>query len=305
MNKIKYCIASPHKDDSWYDFRLYENLRESLAKLGYVHEAGAKNRIYFLGAPLKKHYPKVGQFDQDANNIALIYCHLQKIHSLREFQHVFVASDFAKAFFQRRKYQDWIKGKFNSPFSSTTPIEIIKPFSSLSPSISAREQFFCDLCFIGVPRIRPIVEDILPIVEKHRLDFQIIGPSWQNYAGHPKAKAYCVTSSVPYYDLPFVANGAKINLVDHHDSMKKQGMVSHKYVDLIAAGGFVICDENIDAKKNYNGIVYRNAKELEALVVEYLNDAKKREGKRREQLDIVASLTTERAAKDLARKFTS
>ncbi len=302
---MKYCIASPHKDNTWYDYRLYENLKNSLSKLGFVHEAAAKNRIYFLGAPLKKHYPKVGLFDRDANNIALIYCHLQKIHSLREFQHVFVASDYAKAFFQRRKYKDWFKGRLNSPLSPIKPIEIIKPFSSLSPPSSIREKFSCDLSFIGVPRIRPIVEDILPIVEKHRLHFQIIGPSWQSYTGHSRAKACCVASSVPYYDLPFVANGAKINLVDHHDSMKKQGMVSHKYVDLIAAGGFVICDDNMDAKKNYNGIVYRNAKELEVLVMDYLNDADKREEKRKEQFDVVASLTTERAAKDLARKFVS
>ena len=102
----KYCIASPHKDESWYDYRLYVNLIEALERQGHQFQAGAENRIYFLGGPLRKHYPKVGQFDPNANNIALIYCHFQKIFQLTHFDHVFVPSDKVKAHFLKRKWKD-------------------------------------------------------------------------------------------------------------------------------------------------------------------------------------------------------
>ncbi|MFC3121932.1 glycosyltransferase family protein [Agaribacter flavus] len=303
MSGNKYCIASPHKDESWYDYRLYENLKHSLRKLGFVHQAAAKNRIYFLGAPLKKHYPKVGQFDPQANNIALIYCHLQKIHSLREFDHIFVTSEYARRYLTRRRFKGWLRGKFSSTFDTQRKIRVMRPFSSLSPLLEIPEEYRCDISFMGVPRKRPIVEDILPIVEKHGLKFQIIGPSWQNYPGDKRAKAYCIGASVPYKNLPFVAQGATINLVDHHESMKKQGMVSHKYIDLINAGGFVISDNNKDAKNSYNGIVYRSANELEALVLKYLYDHEKRDKKRTEQWNLTKGLTTDAAAKTFAECF--
>ncbi|WP_395341558.1 hypothetical protein PN836_019535 [Ningiella sp. W23] len=299
----KYCIASPHKDDTWYDYRLYLSLKQELSGLGHIHQAGAKNRIYFLGAPLKFHYPKVGEFDPSANNIALIYCHFQKIENISQFDHVFVPSESVKKKFERKAFLDTLTLKKEKAFKTKRPIGIVRPFSSLEPNDDKLYKLECDIAFMGVPRLRPIVESAVKIVQKHDLSFKIIGADWLAYPGNPDAINYCATDRIPYRHMPAFANSAKIHLVDHHASMKEYGAVSHKYIDLIKGGAFVISDDNPDAREYYRGEVFGNDDELEALILRYLSDHQARSAKVLEQQAICKNQTSADAAYQLAKTF--
>jgi hypothetical protein len=299
----EFSIASPHKSELWYDYRLYANLIEALESLGYKYRKNAKNRIYFLGAPRRNFYPDVGKFDANANNIALVYCHFEKIESFSEFNKVYLSSPFVK----RQMWAEKIKrfsllGK-KKYIGSMSKVEIIKPFSSLTNTKIIDAKFQCDLSFIGSPRIRPIVEDIIPIVNKHNLDFHLYGPHWEKYAGDSSAVNYRKANSVDYFDIPLVSHNSKISLVDHHQTMNDVGSVSHKYVDIVMSGGFVICDNNKDADTHYKGIVYSSPQELEELVLFYLNNEAKRQEQIELQHNITAHQTTLRAAKKIAETF--
>lgn len=293
----KFCIASPHKDDTWYDYRLFVNLKTMLEQMGHVYQAGAQNRIYFLGGPQRLHYPKVGEFDENANNMALIYCHFQKLTQISQFKHVFVASNHVKKYYEEKAKTE------PEQFSTQLPIEIMRPFSSLTPTKKNKPKYSCDIAFMGTPRVRPIVEAVIDIVERHQLDLKIIGPSWSIYPGDSRAKKYWLTPSIPYDEIPLLAKEAKININDHHLTMNEVGAVSHKYVDLISAGGLVVCDQNPDASNWYKGEVFSDAKNLESLILTYLSDEQKRQQQLQMQFEIVKHQTTRQAAHCFGRYF--
>ena len=299
----KYCIASPHKNELWYDHRLYVNLIEALKTLGHQHEAGAVNRIYFLGGPQRQFYPKVGTFDTNANNIALIYCHMESLQRLDLFDKVFVPSQFVKDYFEHKALE--LTSGSNYLFKTKNNIDIIRPFSSLKPVSEHRPKYNCDVMFMGTPRVRPIVEAILNIVEKHQLKMHIIGPNWAEYSGNPAAKRYVTERSVRYYQIPQVVRGAKICLHDHHDSMNQFQTCSHKYIDMVSAGGFVISDKNEDVRNVYKGIVFEDEQQLESMVLRYLSEDVERQAIVEKQRSIMSEQTTLMAAKQLAAQFIS
>ena len=298
-----FCIASPHKNVLWYDYRLYENLKYELQQLGYEYRAAAKNRIYFLGAPQRHFYPEVGKFDASANNLALIYCHSEKLESINQFNKVFVCSEGVRTLLTRKKWLNFEFFKQNKPFTPQAPMEIIRPFSSLQPSTKTKPRYQCDVSFMGTPRIRPILEAVLPLVEKMGLRLNLYGPNWDKYQGHKNAAKYWVARSVPYEEIPMLAKGSKICLIDHHDMMNQIGSVSHKYVDFVMAGGFVICDNNKDAKEYYQGVCMDKPQNLEGLLKTYLADDSLREAQTQRQQKITSSQSTKAAALALAQYF--
>ena len=298
-----FCIASPHKNVLWYDYQLYINLKHELEALGFRYRSASKNRIYFLGAPQLQFYPEVGKFDPTVNNIALVYSHAEKLLALNQFNKVFVCSEGVERLFARKRLKGLEFFKKNKPFTAEQPIEILRPFSSLRPTNHLMPKYDCDLSFIGTPRIRPIVEEVLPIAQAMGLKFNIYGPNWDKYEGNPLAKNYWVANKVPYTDIPKLAKGSKICLIDHHDSMSQIGAVSHKYIDFVMAGGFVISDNNRDAKHHYNGLCFDKNMPLSNLIQQYLGETEKRHKHKQIQQNIVASQTTALAAKQLAEYF--
>lgn len=304
MGKMKYyCIASPHKDERWYDHRLYLNLQKELSALGYLHQAGAKNRIYFLGGPQRLFYPKVGQFDPAANNIALVYCHAEKLKSLNQFNKVFVCSDGFKRYFQMRKWRDLEFLRKDKYFTTKQAIEVIRPFSSLTPASQTMPRYQCDVSFMGVPRIRPALEEVLPLVDELGVKLNIYGPGWHSYPGKGNPEKYWIAKTIPYEDISQLARGSKICLVDHHESMNRIGSVSHKYIDFVMAGGFVVSDYNRDAEKYYKGICFSERRPLKEIIKEYLNDDEKRKAHVLMQQKIIIDQTTRAAAVQLAECF--
>ncbi|GGD57447.1 hypothetical protein GCM10011357_11080 [Lacimicrobium alkaliphilum] len=298
-----FCIASPHKNELWYDYRVYVNLRQELEALGYQYRAASQNRIYFLGGPQRHFYPEVGKFDAEANNIALIYCHVEKLKSIDQFRKVFVCSEGMKGFLQRRRLMRLEPFRRRQPFTPQAPIEVIPPFSSLQPCNRTRPRYQCDLSFVGTPRIRPILEAALPVVKSLKLKMHLYGPNWDQYPGNPVAKDYWIARSVPYEEIPMLAKGSKICLIDHHDMMNKIGTVSHKYVDFLKAGAFVISDNNRDARKHYHGVYYRNQSELAGLIEYYVTHDAEREATRLQQQRYLNRHSTGFAATELAKYF--
>ena len=304
LAKMKsFCIASPHKNVLWYDYRLYENLKLELEKLGYRYQAAAKNRIYFLGGPQRQFYNEVGKFDAAANNIALIYCHAEKLESINQFNKVYVCSEGVQRFLskQRIKNMDFLRSK--KRFTSQQSVEIIRPFSSLTPVQRTMPKYQCDVSFMGTPRIRPILEEVLPLVDELGLKLNLYGPNWDKYDGNPIAKNYWIARSVPYADIPMLAKGSKICLIDHHDTMNRIGSVSHKYVDFAMAGGFIISDINKDAETYYKGICFGQNQPLKELLIKYLSDDSSRQQHIDQQQHILKNQSTQSAAIEIAKNF--
>lgn len=298
-----FCIASPHKNVLWYDYQLYVNLKEELEALGFQYRSASKNRVYFLGAPQLQFYPEVGKFDISVNNIAVVYSHAEKLLALKQFNKVFVCSEGVRRLFNLKSLLGLEYFKREKPFTSSQTIDILRPFSSLKPSNHLMPKYDCDISFIGTPRIRPILEEALPIVDAMGLKMQIYGPNWDKYQGNVLAKKYWVANRVPYADIPKLAKGSKICLIDHHESMNEIGVVSHKYVDFVMAGGLVISDNNRDAKTHYKGLCFNKNLKLSTLIQQYLQDAVKRDAQIAVQQSIIESQTTHHAALAISKYF--
>ena len=287
----------------WYDYQLYVNLKEELEALGFQYRSASKNRVYFLGAPQLQFYPEVGKFDSSVNNIAVVYSHAEKLQALNLFNKVFVCSEGVEGLFNKKRLFSFELFKKDKPFTPKHTLEILRPFSSLKPSNHLMPRYDCDISFIGTPRIRPILEEALPIVDAMGLKMQIYGPNWDKYQGNVLAKKYWVANRVPYADIPKLAKGSKICLIDHHESMNEIGVVSHKYVDFVMAGGLVISDNNRDARTYYKGLCFSKNLKLSTLIQQYLADIVKRDTQIAVQQSIIGSQTTHHAALAISKYF--
>jgi hypothetical protein len=293
-----FCIASPHKNQLWYDYRLYLNLKHELCALGYTYRPGAVNRIYFLGGPQRQFYPEVGEFDNKANNIALIYCHAEKLQSISQFNKVYVCSEGIKQFLAMQNLPH-----LNAPFISASAIDVIPPFSSLSPAQSTMPRYSCDISFMGVPRVRPALDALLPLLDELNLKLNLYGPGWDNYANNINLEKYWVARQIPYEDIPKLARGSKICLIDHHASMNEIGAVSHKYIDFVMSGAFVVSDYNIDAIQTYKGICFSEKNPLKTIIQTYLQDEQKRKAHVKMQQGLIERQTTKDAAITISANF--
>ncbi len=291
-----FCIASPHKNELWYDHRLYINLKNELEAIGFQYRAASQNRIYLIGAPVLRFYPEVGAIVSSANNIAVIYSHPEKIEDLTPFNVIYACSQYVK---------DYLITKFSGKAQKDVleNIQLLPPFSSLYPSKDTKPKYVCDLSFIGTPRIRPILEAVLPIVEKHQLNFHLFGPNWDQYEGNPNAKKHLIARHVPYEEIPMLARGSKICLIDHHVSMSELGAVSHKYIDFVRSGAFVISDNNKDAANTYDGITFKDSDDLESKVLHYLAHREDRLNQTIKQLRMTQSQSTHIAALSLSKSL--
>lgn len=291
-----FCIASPHRNHLWYDYRIYLSLKREIENLGFQYRAASKNRVYLLGAPLLHFYNEVGPMKPSENNIGVIYSHPEKLDDISMFSALFACSEPVRLFLQEK-----FKGQVSQNLLMN--IQLLPPFSSLSPSAHTKPRYQCDLSFMGTPRTRPIIEAAMPIIKKHNLSFHLFGPNWDSYEGNSLAKDYVVARNIPYEDIPLLARGSKICLIDHHQSMSKMGAVSHKYVDFIHAGAFIISDENKDAKNFYKGITYKDSSDLEEKILHYLTNQEQRQAHTLKQLLITMSQTTRASAIQLATKM--
>jgi len=296
-----FCIGSPHKNVNWYDYRVYVNLIAAMESLGFKYQRNSANRIYFLGGPLRDKYTDIDNFEENANNIALMYCHSGSVQTLIPFSKIFVASLGMKIFTLVRKIK---KADFYNPryLKNMTGLTILPPFSSLQPNCDDDARYKCDISFVGNNRVRPIVEDVLGIVSKHNLNFKIYGDDWLNYQGSQNAIKYWAGATIPYEDIPNLAYNSRICLVDHHSEMNREGTVSSKYIDLSMSKACVISDNNWGVKA-FAGKSYKTKADLEKLIIELLAKPSHRNNIIEKQYSLVKQNTTLNAALEISKYF--
>jgi hypothetical protein len=80
-----------------------------------------------------------------------------------------------------------------------------------------------------------------------------------------------------YYDytrLPELYSTSRIALCDHFPAMREQGFVALRIFDILASGGFCICDSNTGLSEIFENAVpsYSTPKELHDLIEHYMTD---------------------------------
>jgi hypothetical protein len=143
----------------------------------------------------------------------------------------------------------------------------------------------------------------MPLVDKMNIQVGLYGPGWHHYPGGGSPEKHWRAKQIPYEDIPKLAKGSKICLIDHHESMNRIGSVSHKYIDFVMSGGFVVSDYNKDAIDHYKGICFSPKRPLESILQEYLFDEPKRIKHTLMQQQLVINQTTHKAAQQLAAYF--
>jgi spore maturation protein CgeB len=263
MRNNEFCIADPSTSIFWYDFYVAKQLKEAFEKNGFKYTPYTKNlRIYLLGFPVRKEYKNIGELDKTAYNIAWVYGHpaLIKNSDLSIFKRIFVSSCNISNYIAALGYKN-----------IHTPMPTNK---TLIKTTTKR-----DIAFLGSARYnqlhgRKVIADFLlesPLkkLEIRGYDLNIFISSNSNVSIGPH---------VPYEEISEFFASSKIVLHDHHPDMRDMGMVSHKLMDIIGSGAFVVSDNNKEIKEYMPDITtYQNPKELYNKIDYYLNNNKVRE----------------------------
>ncbi len=119
-----------------------------------------------------------------------------------------------------------------------------------------------DLVFVGTARgiVRPSVVEPL----RAGAPLRVYGPDWRGYI----PAAAIAGTHVPNDELPLVYESAGAVMNDHWPAMQKEGFVSNRLFDVVAAGGRAISDHVDGIEPLFGGAVctYRNVDELHELV---------------------------------------
>ena len=118
------------------------------------------------------------------------------------------------------------------------------------------------LVFVGTARGIPRPSIIEPL--KAGVPVSVYGPDWSGWIPGSAIKG----SGVPNVELPRLYERATAVLNDHWPAMRKQGFVSNRLFDVVAAGGRAISDEVTGIEALFGGAVltYRTVPELLELV---------------------------------------
>lgn len=142
----------------------------------------------------------------------------------------------------------------------------------------ADPDFRCDICFTG-NRFSPreIEQELAPADLPY--ETRIYGDGWDGFEAF---RPYC-KGHLPYDEIPKVYRGAKIALDDATASTRTTGSVNSRVFDALAAGCLALTNNEAGARETFEGKlpVFRNRKELEALLKQYLED----EAARREKVE--------------------
>lgn len=119
-----------------------------------------------------------------------------------------------------------------------------------------------DIVFVGTARgiARPVVVDPL----RHGIPVRVYGPDWRGYI---PASAIAATG-IPNTDLPVRYETAAVVLNDHWDAMRREGFISNRLFDVVAAGGRAISDAVDGIDQTFQGAVrtYSSPAELISLL---------------------------------------
>jgi len=273
-----FTIASPYGSIYCYDYVVFLSLKQSLEKLGYKFDRNSNNRIYLMGYPMGRQYKDCGPFDTKKFNISLIGSYYDYIKHRGEvdcFDFTYCSSPQGYQYLLD-KFNFKADGLWNlySPFGN----DILPQFQP-NNNIEIKE---CDVAFCGNARVRPAVEELMVVLEKHpELKFYYYGFNIKNYRGTQKVKSHWIGDILSYYKYPEFAQKTKVVLLDMHDSMSDIGMPSFKYIDFLMNKAFVLVYKNKYAKDQLKGATFQHNDvlpgDLENKLMFYLNNPEERQ----------------------------
>lgn len=119
-----------------------------------------------------------------------------------------------------------------------------------------------DIVFVGTARgiARPSV--IAPI--RAGIPLRVYGPDWRGYI----PASHIASTHIPNHLLPARYESAAVVLNDHWPEMQRNGFISNRIFDVVAAGGRVISDNVDGIEELFDGAVvtYRDPEELVGLL---------------------------------------
>ena len=279
--RIKIQSPSDRDDDEerrllWGDYWVKHELTLALEDLGAaVVEDGPDALLHLFGAPPKKK-PAAGV------NVAWVYSHPDdaSADSLAGFDFLFCASErFAP------RLAEMVPG----------PVEVLPACTAKVP---ARVDLEYDVIFLGNARgRRPDGRGIIRDAQEAGLPVMVWGNHWEKHLPPERIGG----RYWPYQELQNLYAAARITLNDHHPDMAREGFVSNKVFDILAAGGFVISDPNPGLERLFGDAVpqYQSPGHLGELARYYLDHEDERQALSRQGRDAALRHTYKKVAERL------
>lgn len=125
-----------------------------------------------------------------------------------------------------------------------------------------------DIVFVGTARGIPRQVVTSPI--RAAIDVKVFGPDWRGFIPGERIAG----TSVPHADLPGVYERAGVILNDHWPAMRREGFISNRLYDVVAAGGRAISDQVVGIPELFGPAVrtFRNEEELIGLLTSDLDE---------------------------------
>jgi len=114
-----------------------------------------------------------------------------------------------------------------------------------------------EIVFVGTARgiARPVVVEPL----RAGVPVQVYGPDWRGYI----PAAAIVATGIPNDRLPALYERAAVVLNDHWPAMQREGFISNRLYDVVAAGGRAVSDEVAGIEDAFSGAVVTYASPAE------------------------------------------
>lgn len=231
--KVAIKIAAPDAETAatWGDFYFAVALRDAFERNGYAVRIDCLDQWYgarslnddtnLVLRGLSRFIPR-----SDQQNLLWLISHPDLVceAELREYQHIFVASEHYAAKLQQ--------------FTGMDNIAVLLQASTFNKANLLAEQLaqtpWHDILFIGNSRneyrdvVRWCVEAGLPVA--------VYGNGWEQFI----PAHYIKGQFVPNHLLPYYYHNAGVVLNDHWSDMQRNGFVSNRVFDVICAGGVVL-----------------------------------------------------------------
>lgn len=232
---IKTPVPNSSENHTWGDFHYAYGIAKELRKknwqvridpISYWYQErciDAKTTINLKG--LSKYIPNKKRF-----NLVWIISHPERINAreLQEFDHIFVASHLFK--------EKLVKAyKFKN---ITTLLQCTDPSIFFIKKEIECSSFKKDtILFVGNSRkvLRPIVKDAISL----KVNLQVYGSGWKKLIADSFVKGEHIQNK--YLNSYYQYCGILLN--DHWESMRKEGFISNRLFDGLAAGATIVSDQ--------------------------------------------------------------
>jgi hypothetical protein len=258
---IKTAAPAGRAGEAWGDTHFARGLARALRRLGQevvIDAAPACGRpsTYLDDVSLVLRGPRRIRPSTRGRTILWVISHPDEItqDEVADFDTVFAASV---------PWADRAAARYNRP---VRPLLQCTDSSLFHPTGSARTS---EIVFVGTARgiARPsVVEPIAAGVP-----VSVYGPDWRGFIPASRIAA----TGIPNAALPALYERASVVLNDHWPAMQREGFISNRPYDVVAAGGRVISDDVEGIAGAFGGavVVYRSISELLELLTGDLDRA--------------------------------